>query len=483
MIACCLSVHAGDIQLAQNLMRWIARLGGVERFDLVIVADAGTPFDQVILLKEIADKAFATTAIVSTVAPVKGWPTGSNANWTRAAQWAKENNRPFLHMEPDAVPLCREWLLRISDAYEMSGQRYLGHIYDCKQAFMPERIMSGIAVYPPTAINEIAPLPLTPRAWDVDGSEIMVKAGMSTELIRHLWGTEKLAPVFVEVKDASSPINALTLSWLPPGCVLFHRDKTHSLIKILSRRYFPQDAVATNIVVVFPVCGKDVQQAIHHAKWLSTLGKWNHKAVIAYDYSAHVLFLNQLSGLLNKCFEKVESFVYPAPPIPNYPQCANWCWQAVAHQMARGTAPWLFLEADAVILKRDWITQLQREYDNCAKAFMGAVVPGMGHINGTAVYPANAAMRMPRAMSCGDGQAFDMVAKDDMGEDRHDCGHLFFHTWSIVNENFCPVGGGRVPSAITPELAATIPKTAVAIHRIKDHSLIDLLMSGRYKHE
>lgn len=483
MICAVLSTHAGDIQSAQNLMRWIAKLGCVEQYDLVICADAGTPFDQVITLKEIALKAFRAATPISTENATRGWPTGPNSNWTRAAKWAKENNRAFLFVEPDAIPLKASWLMELDAVY--GATKYLGHIYECRQPYMPERLMSGIAVYPPSAIDEIAPLPLTPRAWDVDGAEVMVSNGADTKLIRHLWGQENLPPVFVEAKDAGSPINALALDWLPQECVLFHRDRSHSLIKLLTRKYFPNEGASTKIVVVFPVCGKDIAQAIHHAKWLQSMNrKWNHKALIAYDYSAHVLHLNELKRLLDGCFEEVLTHVYPMPPIPAYPQCANWAWQSVAHRMSQQTCPWLFLEADAVVLKADWIEQLQAEYDKSAKSFMGVVVPHMGHLQGTAVYPANAAHRMPRAMSCGDGQAWDMVCREDIGDDRHDCSRLWHHVWTIMNDAPCPVGGGSLPSDITSEQARRwFPKEAVVTHRWKSHHLIDLLVSGQYKHE
>lgn len=483
VIATILSVHQGDIQAAQVLMKWIHRLGGVEQFDLVIVADAGTPFNQVVELKAIAEQAFKTATIISTEKANVGWPTAANAQWTRAARWAKENGRAWLWLEADAIPLKKSWLQEIDAAYIMAGSKYLGHVYSCQQPYMPAQIMSGIACYPPSAIDEIAPLPLTPRAWDIDAAPIMVANGLHTDLVRHLWGQQNLPPVFVEAKDANSPINAFTLDWLPPECVLFHRDKTHSLIRILTRKYFPNDSLGTKIVVVFPVCEKDIAHAIHHAKWLRSMNrKWEHKAVIAYDYSAHVLLLNELKRTLEPCFEGVEAFHYSAPPIPTYPQAANWCWQSIAHKMAQQECPWLFMEADAVALTPDWLEKLQREYDCSTKPFMGPKVHQMGHYNGVMIYPANAANRMPRAMSCGAGQAFDMVAREDIAGDGYDCGHLFYHVWTVMGGQFCPVGGGELPVNISLELARTIPKSAVAIHRIKSNDLINLLQSGQYKH-
>lgn len=484
MIACILSVHAGDIQAAKRLAEWIALLGGCDQFDMVIVADAGTPFDQVAQLKALLDRTFASVVIVSTDKPVKGWPTGSNANWSRAARWAKENGRPFLYIEPDAIPLKPGWLAAINDEYAKGQWKYLGCIYECRQPFLPERIMSGIAVYPASAIDEIAPLPLTPRAWDIDAAAVMTgEAGSHTDLIKHFWGTAQLPPVFVETKLPTSPINAFGLNWLHQDCVLFHRDKTHSLIKLLTRKYFPDQAAKTKIVVVFPVCQKDVAQAIEHSKWIASMRRrWEHKAIIAHDYSVHPLQLTELKRYLDACFETVEAFCYPVPPIPAYPQAANWAFQSVAHYMHRQGCPWFWCEADGVVLSPDWLDRLQAEYDNCAKSFMGAVVPHMGHCNGTMVYPSNAAAKLVRAMSTLEG-AFDMHAKDDMAEDRHDCSHLICHVWTLVGRMAHPVGGGEPPVNITAdELKAWLPKSAVYLHRIKDQSVLNLLSSGQYRH-
>src|SRR5688572_33259829 len=118
-------------------MRWIAKLGGCEQFDLVICSDAGTPFNQVIDLKTLAEKAFKSATIISTDKPELGWPTASNAQWLRSAKWAKENSRAWLWLEPDCVPIRKEWLTEISEQYEQlhwTGKKYLGHSYHCRHS-------------------------------------------------------------------------------------------------------------------------------------------------------------------------------------------------------------------------------------------------------------------------------------------------------------------------------------------------------------
>lgn len=476
-----LSVCGKDVDAAIKLAQWITRLGGCKEFDALIVVDLQTPFDKAIELLECMRAAFRSATLQVTSKHVHGWPFGPNENWKTVAIACKERGRHWLFMEPDAIPLKSSWLQELDAEYRQCGKKYLGNIYDCSQPFLPSRVMSGVAVYGPDAIDDIAPLPNTPRAWEVDASERMVSQGAHTEKIKHLFGQIDFPPIFVQTKTSQSPPNAFTLDWLHPDCVLFHRDKTHSLLPLLARKLFPSEA-REKIAVCFPVYAGDIGLAITHAKWMQRMGrKHAHKAIICHDPSCPVVLLNAFEQLLRVSFAEVESFVYSRPPIPTYPAAANFAFQSVALHMAKQKSPWLFFEADTVALKPDWIEQLQAEYDACGRSWMGPHVQGMSHANGVMVYPADAAQRMPNAMSSGAHEAFDMRAAADVMHDCHDCNHLLFHTWSILNGQWHPVGGGVVPANVTLDLAQKIPRSACAIHRVKDASLVNLLLTGAFK--
>lgn len=474
--------HAGDLDSLRRLLLWIQKLGACKNHQLLIVADAGSPFDGVIAIKELGEQIFGEARLTTNETSVHGWPDGCYSLFNAATKYIAENwPQPFLILEPDAIPLKPGWLDSITEAYQKAGTPFMGCIYDAPGFGSHGKAMSGIAVYPADTIKRLPPCPI-PVHWDMYGADLMTQNGTHTPLIKHFFGTMALPPIFMDKKDESTPINAFTLDWIPEDCVLFHRDKQHGLIRLLTRKYFPDESLSTKIVVVFPVCGKDIGQAIHHAKWLRSMKrKWNHKALIAYDYTANTNLLNEFMRLLEPCFEKIEAWHYPVSGL-QYPHAANFAFQSVAIKMSKQQAPWFWCEADLVVLNPGWIDQLQSEYERACKPFMGAIVPQMGHTNGTAIYPANAANIMPRVMSCGSGQAFDMVAKEDMGNDVHDCGHLLFHTWSVLGDQWHPVGGGQVPANITAAMAQRIPRSAVAIHRVKDFSLINLLVSGQYVH-
>jgi hypothetical protein len=481
-----LPTHSGDIADLARLLDWIKRLGDCKQHSALIIADAGTAFDQVMNVREQAGQIFRDARVITNERPVKGWPDGANSLFKAAAAFIHEHvHQSFLWLEPDCVVMCPGWLDDLERSYSLRIRHFMGMKYKCQQPFQPETLMSGVAMYPADAIQRLPALPQSPRAWDVDGAEVMVRDGEHTERIFHIWGQQNLPPTFVAQKTQHSPINAMTLEDIPREAVIFHREKSGSLIRLLERKLFPEQ-FKERIAVCFNVHAGDISLALLHSQWLRTMAKgkkWNHRAIICHDPSAPVVSLNHFEQNLRYCFTEVESFVYSRPPIPQYPASANFAFQSVALHMARQKSPWLWFEADAIALKPDWLEQLQAEYDKCGRSWFGSVVPHMNHLQGTAIYPADAATRMPGAMNCGHGQAFDMLMKDDVMQDCHDASRLMFHVWSLVGRMAHPVGGGEVPANITAaEVAQWLPRSAVFCHRVKDQSLVQLLLRREYQH-
>jgi len=276
-------------------------------------------------------------------------------------------------------------------------------------------------------------------------------------------------------------VNAFTLDDLH-GAAVFHRNKDGSLLRLLRRKLFNERA-RKNIAVVFPVCAHDIRLALTHANWLQRIARpaWQHKAVVAYDRQTPVVLVNQFEAMLKTCFAEVTSFCYHAAPIPGWPMAANWMFQNVANHMSTQEHSWMLVEPDAVVLRADWLDLIQDEYERCGKNFMGPHVKGMAHCNGGAIYAADTPTRLPRAMSAVE-QAWDYICAPDMMPDCHDASHLMQHIWTIFNDEASEVGGGQVPAEVTVERARRwIRPGAVMIHRIKDDSLIKLLISGEYR--
>ncbi len=472
-------IHAGDIAQAKTLLEWILKLGENKSHDCLIVVDAGTPFDKAIEIRELASAIFREVRLISNEVPTNGWPAGPYSLFRAATKFIAESwPQPFLILEPDAIPLRRDWLDRIAieyDAYR-SHTPFMGHIYEGEGQYAGKKFMSGVAVYPADTETRLIRRDY-PVHWDVDGAEVMVSQGVHTSLIKHLFGEIGLAPTFAEKRVPGT--NVFDLGYLGDAAI-FHRNKDGSLIRLLRKKFFNERS-RKNIVVVFPVCERDINLGLKHAMWLQRLGqRWPHEALVAFDFATPVPAVNHLRGLLENCFERVTTFSYHTPPIPGWPMAANWMFQNIAHHMAKQDRSWMLVEPDAVVLRAGWLADIQDMYENCGKSFMGPHVKGMQHVNGGAIYPPDTPSRIPIAMKAVE-LAWDYVMPQDrMMADCHDASELMTHLWTVIGDEPSEVGGGEVPVNCTPERAKKwLRPGAAIIHRIKDSSLIDLLISGR----
>lgn len=474
------STFNGDVDRLQAQLAWCLKLGPQKDHDALIVADASTDFHKAMMARKMAQGVFRKVDIITNEKSVSGWIEGPKSLFLTAAREALKRGEPFLLMETDAIPLKPGWVDAIAREYIVSDMRYMGHVYDCHNVALPPRLMSGIGVYWHGTIG-LEEMILAGANWDVAMTPGVIPYAHHTKLIHHLWGEPERPPTFA---DKSVPgTEVFSLDQIPPEAVIWHRNKDGTLIHHLHKRMFPGVTLRENMNVVLPVCSHDIALAIHHAKWLGMLCQkpWPHKAIVAFDKSVNMLLLNAFAQLIRKCFVEVELFCHPVPPVRAWPHAPNWVFQNVAHKMAEGSRPWLWLEPDAVVLQPDWLERLQFEYEGCARNFMGPIVQGMGHVNGGSIYPCDTPVRAPQAMRAFE-RAWDYDMKPDMIHDCHNASHLMQHIWTVVGEDAVEVGGGSEPAGVTVERAKRwIKPGAVMVHRIKDQSLIDLLMRGQVK--
>lgn len=475
------SVCRKDSRLLIDLLNWIEVLGPCKDHIALIVADAATPFNDVLEARTIADRVFKGCEVITNDVSVDGWVEGPKSLFLNAAQWAQNAGMPFLVLETDSIPLKPGWLDAIDAEYKACGKPYMGHIYakECDDPKIPPLMMSGIGVYPATAYQELKAVITAGENWDMAMTPAMIMQAANTNLIHHFWGEFNNPPVFGDERIERS--FQFDCNHFKSGAVLFHRSKDHSLIRCLLRRDYPATISTLPITVVLPVA-HDIGLAILHARWMRQMGcKHAHKTVIAFDGSINLPMLNEFKMLVEPMFASVEMFTYPTPPVKAWPQAPNWAWQHVANHMSFQDRPWLWLEADAVVLKPDWLEQLQAEYEKAKHLFMGPKVKGMSHANGCMVYPADASIRMPKAMAA-TNHAWDYVCSSEMMHDCHDSSHLMNHWWSVMGDEISQVGGGQVPQNITLDQAKRwLTKEAVFVHRVKDASLVSMLIQGVLK--
>lgn len=222
-------------------------------------------------------------------------------------------------------------------------------------------------------------------------------------------------------------------------------------------------------MVVFPFCMKDGHLAIKQMRWVSELGPYEHDALLSYDFLTMPSVVETVYREASKCFKTVLKHGYGAPRPEHW--APTIAFKEAAKKMQELGKPWLWMESDAVPLKKGWLDKLQDLYWNCGKAFAGPIVRDMGHCNGTAIYPANTPNRIPKALSIL-RTAWDVTMKPEM---IHDCCNLhpwFFHSWGLHQGKLHPYLGSP-PSFRDGRLLDQIPNEAVVFHRDKGLLLID----------
>lgn len=462
-----LGFHAGDVEPARDLLLWINQLegGAPQPYDLLLIADAGVDWSDAVDVLDAAQKAFRHATIITTETAVSGWPQGANTLFLKASEHCQQIEQPFLWLEPDCVPLAPSWLTQIHQAYSAG---FLGHIYECNTPGLPQRLLSGVAVYPTNAYQFIHPsVGNEPtKAWDVSAADIMLAQGQDSSLFHHFWGEKGLPPTFIP-----GHVNSRTLEQIRRGAVLFHRNKDGTLKRAIATKL--GFAHVSNFVVVLPVCNMDAELMLRLLDWIYDLGNSkSHEALVSYDQTTIRSTVARINSKASACFATVHLTSYGVPKGTAFPQTA--AWHHAAKTMEKMGRPWLWLEADCVPLKPNWLAALQAEYDRCGKPFCGPVIHGPGHLNGTAIYPANTPQLLPRTMTH-TNNAFDVECREEMGPTAHDSA-LWCVAWGVTNGRLDPIGGTELPSFPKGSpLLHQIRRSAVIYHRDKTGSLIERL--------
>lgn len=468
---CAFGFHSGDVLELHSLLRWIHKLGDCKNHTALLVADSGTPWNDVHYAYQLATVCFSEVRLITNDKPTSGWISGSNSLWLAAAKFCA---KPWLWMETDAVPLRPAWLDSIQDEYEQCGSPFMGHVYDCDQTGLPKKLLSGIAVYPQTAHKFLSDFVKPDKAFDVCIAERVIPVAAHTNLIQHFWGQPGLPPVFYGTKQEGAPINAFTLKNLNPEAVIFHREKSGSLIRLLDLKLFPNNS--SQLVVLFPFCDKDAEMAIKNMEWIAELNSYDHDLILSYETGTHVPYVKRMRSLGGKCFKNVFETRY-SPPGPGQ-WGPNVAFRHAAFYIDQQIKkPWLWLEYDMIPLKPEWLETLQLEYTRCGMPFCGPLVHGPGHFNGTSIYPPNTPDYIPEALATQTG-AWDTNMKDEMAMYAHDCGHLIGHFWGVVGGKLHQYLGNS-PCFLNGQFVDQIPPSVVVAHRSKDGHLIDYLRKNK----
>lgn len=165
----------------------------------------------------------------------------------------------------------------------------------------------------------------------------------------------------------------------------------------------PFDPVDAQIRVVLPVCNMDFELMLRNLSWQCELdGRKPFDCVLSIDPEVHPANVAELVMSAWTAFSDVDVYQYPSPPNKAYPNASNWAFQHTARYMMSGGRSWYWMEADAIPVRPGWLTFLNQRYNVCQRPMMGSIVRGMGHCNGTAIYPArNVGIGSWKVMSSG----------------------------------------------------------------------------------
>jgi FkbM family methyltransferase len=221
------------------------------------------------------------------------------------------------------------------------------------------------------------------------------------------------------------------------------------------------------MLVIYPFSITDEDQALKNAQWIAELGPYkNHDIVILSDRRCDIGISQAVVDALTPVFKHAQHQIAPAD-IDGWPQGANYMFGYSTCMIANNPHEWpyfLWLEPDAIPMRKGWLDDLDAAYQRGGKPFMGEKVdlgekrPDVPiHMSGVGIYPnpiVNHAGECCRAHDV----AWDIAAKDQILPRCHFT-KLIQHYWK--HGTFTSLSGVR------PEV--------VLFHSSKDGSLIDLL--------
>jgi hypothetical protein len=478
-----LPFYYGDAAELKRLLEWIGQLGGCHNHTAILCADAGVTYHTAIELLELAQAQFYSASVITSQESVSGWPQGANALFMVAAEHMAKVG-PWLWLETDCIPIKPNWLDLLDHAYRNQEKPVMGAIIPCKTPGLPEQHVSGCAIYPKNYWDMMKYTLIGTHnvAFDISTAAKAVPIAAHSDLFHCFWGQKDLPPTFTTLRHENHPPNQFTLDAIHPNAVLFHRNKDGTLIQALRQRYFPfvqpdfTRSTNSEFIVVLPFNNKDAPLQTECLNWMKEMGQLpTYDCLLSYDPSCIQPFIAGMLTAARLVFKNVYQFTYPTPKRLSWPQAPNWAFQQVAQYIAKHVnRPWLWKEADMIPLKSDWLDRLQYEYLMCGKPFMGSVVPGMKHANGTSVFPANLPTVCPRAMTCVD-EAFDTAMYKDMMPRCHNAIHLMAHVWGLHEGKPHPIVGTPIHFDTEEQVKEWVPLQAITIHRVKDTSLINML--------
>lgn len=205
-----LPTHSGDRDLAVALCEHIARLGGVQNHEALIVAPTGTNLAGI---ENTLRGVFGNVFVHTYPETMKGWPYGPNEAAMEAMMHVFLNpalRYHYLMLEPDCVPTTKFWADMLDMDYRRSGQHVMGVRIPTTEIATGRVVGThtvGVAVYPKN-FPQLCPLVKglgnmtrayhqqqgMPMPWDAYFGPYTAKMTAETTLIQHLSRVRQQTP-------------------------------------------------------------------------------------------------------------------------------------------------------------------------------------------------------------------------------------------------------------------------------------------------
>lgn len=225
------------------------------------------------------------------------------------------------------------------------------------------------------------------------------------------------------------------------------------------------------MIVVVPYCASDADACLENLRLAERLGKADMDCLIVPEGVTSKD--SAICDVATKVFNRVRTFPAATFTGPKkWPQPHNAIWQHTARYLAGLNQPWFWWEPDAIPLKAGWLKAIEDDYNRLGKPFMGFKVPGMGHLNGVAVYPPNIMRYSTDCFICRSA-AWDVVLGQQI-QSQMAHSELFQHVWTLDDYGEPKWEDGPAPTFPDEHTVSQIVRDkAVIFHRCKDGTLRD----------
>ena len=233
-----ISYHDGDRELMKRWANHVEKLGPYPKHSIILAPAHGSSTDGIL---EALQRCFDSVDLQPCHHAETGWPISCNMAFERIAWHVSMNvKQPFLFMEPDAIPLCSEWIDKIETEYIRFGRPFMGDFVNVVgKVAGGVNHMSGVAVYH-WNLHVLAPKIFRNEriAWDIVSAPDVVPKMQITNLIQHDW-----------VPTAKWRRDKVDFTCVKTTAVIYHPDKLGVLMN---------DGLSPNDVQGDPAMGGDL---------------------------------------------------------------------------------------------------------------------------------------------------------------------------------------------------------------------------------